>query len=94
MNDRRPFTITCVRRDPEHGHWTAHVTAQGGRTVTVDRAAGSWQAGSFLRGNRRDVHPEIAAALQRAVRRLEYRERNGTAPATRATRDPQLALAA
>lgn len=71
----REFTITCVRREPLEGFWTAHVTA-GGETVHVDRRYGSWHA---VRGTRRaEVLPHVAAALQQRVRRLERNEREAT----------------
>lgn len=77
MNDRRPFTITCVRRDPCHGHWTAHVTING-HVSHVDRRYGSWH---LTRGTTRaDLRPEIAAALQARVRPLEKAERRDTVP--------------
>ncbi len=77
-SERRPFTITCLHRDEEHGFWRARVT--NGVTIDVDRRAGSWQADvrsapgarSFTR---RDVLPDVAKALQERVRPLERAER-------------------
>jgi hypothetical protein len=76
----RPFTITLLRRHPEHGYWTAHVT--NGHTIEVDKRFGSWQAVVRDRPGSRKVHrefvlPHVAAALQAKVRVLEKRERNG-----------------
>lgn len=69
---RRAFTITCVRRDPDHGFWTAHVTANGD-TLCADRRHGSWQ---FVVGeSRREVLPFVALALQERVRPLERAEK-------------------
>ena len=76
--DRRPFTIICLRRDAEHGFWRARVT--NGVTIEVDRRYGSWQADvrsapgarSFTR---RDVLPDVAAALQARVRPTDDAER-------------------
>jgi hypothetical protein len=77
MSERRDFTITCVRRDPEHGFWRARVT--NGTTVDVDRRYGAWQgeiraapgSRSFVR---REVMPDVAKALQDRVRPLERAE--------------------
>ncbi len=87
--ERRPFTITCVRRDPDEGFWRARVT--NGVTIDVDRRYGSWQADvrdapgarSFTR---RDVLPDVARALQARVRPTddaERRERERAAEAAR-----------
>lgn len=78
MSARREFTITCVRRDPDHGFWRARVT--NGVTLDVDRRHGSWQsdvrdAPGSRSFHRRDVLPEVAAALQARVRPLEHAER-------------------
>lgn len=82
MSERRDFTITCVRRDPEHGFWRARVT--NGATYDVDRRYGSWQAEvraaprshTFVR---RDVMPAVARALQDRVRAAERAERTAVA---------------
>lgn len=79
MTDRRPFTITMVRRDPEHGFWRARVT--NGVTVDVDRRDGSWKAEVRTESGsrtfvRREVMPHVAAALQDRVRPLERAERD------------------
>lgn len=81
---RRPFTITCVRRDPDHGFWRARVTIDG-RTLDVDRRHGSWQANRRVRTGARtftrcDVLPAVAAALQLRVRPLERAERAAATP--------------
>lgn len=72
---RRPFTITQLRRDAVDGFWRARVTL-GGHAVDVDRAAGSWlanvrRAPGARTFDRRDVLPDVAAALQAKVRPLE-----------------------
>lgn len=71
MSDRRPFTITCVRRDPDRGYWTAHVVVDG-RVHHVDRRYGSWHV--VTRTARREVLPDVARALQDRVRPLERAE--------------------
>lgn len=76
---RRPFTITNVHRDPEHGFWRARVT--NGVTLDVDRRYGSWQADVRVKRGartftRQDVMPHVAAALQQRVRPLERAERS------------------
>jgi hypothetical protein len=89
MSDRRPFTITMVRRDPEHGFWRARVT--NGTTVDVDRRDGSWKAEvrtapgarTFVR---REVMPRVAAALQERVRPLERAERDAAKAAAEAAK--------
>lgn len=59
------MTITDLRRHPKLGYWMAHVT-DGYCSFDVDRRFGSWQvvipgeAGEY----RREVLPEVAAALQ------------------------------
>lgn len=69
---RRDFTITKVERSPD-GYWRANVT-MAGQTITVDRQFGSWQVPPMNGGHaRRDVLPDIAAALQARVRPLERR---------------------
>lgn len=80
-NGRREFTITKVERDPEHGFWTARVTVAGddgpsGKPIArkVDRKYGSWQC-TLPWGQRTEVLPHIAAALQAKVRRIERAER-------------------
>lgn len=74
MSDRRPFTITLLRRDPEHGFWRARVT--NGTTIDVDRRHGAWQGEYEIDGviERREVMPHVAAALQDRVRPLERAE--------------------
>lgn len=73
MSFRREFTITKLERSPE-GHWRANVTMTG-KTITVDRQFGSWQVPpSNGSTGRRDVLPDIAAALQARVRPLEKKE--------------------
>jgi hypothetical protein len=71
---RTTFRIMKLERAPE-GHWTARVVS-GGRSITADTRHGSWQADVERNGEkvRADVRPEIAAALQRQVRRSERRE--------------------
>lgn len=72
--DRRPFTITCVRRNGG-GFWTARVTADG-QTLDVDRAPGSWRVTPTEPGATwRELLPRVALALQKRVRPLETRER-------------------
>jgi hypothetical protein len=78
MSERRAFTITLVRRDPEDGFWRARVT--NGVTIDVDRRFGSWQCEVRERPRshtfvRRDVLPDVARALQERVRPLEHAER-------------------
>lgn len=78
---RRPFTITLVHRDPEHGFWCARVT--NGQGYDVDRSAGSWLADRRTRVGSRtftrcEVLPHVAAALQQRVRPLERAERQAT----------------
>jgi hypothetical protein len=65
--DRRPFTITQVRKDAD-GAWRARVTADG-VSIDVDRRCGSWLATVRVAPGRRtferrDVLPHVAAALQ------------------------------
>lgn len=74
MSDRRPFTITQVRRDDE-GVLRARVSTDG-VSVDVDRSCGSWLADvRVAKGHRtferREVLPHVAAALQAKVRRLD-----------------------
>ncbi len=82
--ERRPFTITCLSRDPERGFWMAHVTSDG-VTINVDRRYGSWHA--VIGNERRELLPHIAAALQEKVRptdNAERRERERAAEAAAA----------
>ena len=69
------MTITSLERHPELGYWTAHVT-DGHASFNVDRRYGSWQI--VIPGEdgeyRREVLPEVAAALQA---RLPEGERGG-----------------
>ena len=67
------FRITCLTND--EGFWQARVTVAGD-TIHVDRRYGSWHAilrdGPRRRSfHRADVHPALAAELQRRVRPLE-----------------------
>jgi hypothetical protein len=64
--------ITKLARDHTEGFWRARVSANG-TTINVDRRYGSWQA--QIGERRREVLPRVAAALQKQVRRREYRER-------------------
>lgn len=74
MSQRRGLTITCLQKHPEHGYWTAHITANG-VTLNVDRKHGSWliveQANGFER--RREVLPYVAEALQARLPMSERR---------------------
>lgn len=70
------FRITQLNRD--EGFWQARVTVAGD-TIQVDRRYGSWQAvlrdGPRRRSfHRADIHPALAAELQRRVRPLERRQ--------------------
>lgn len=73
MTERPDIRITVLHRHPEHGHWTANVTADG-TTRPVDCRWGSWQT-EDKEGNRYDVLPKIAEALQARVRPIERGER-------------------
>lgn len=68
--------ITKLQRHPDEGCWMANVSA-GGITLPVHRKYGSWQIELAKRGVpiRRDVKPEVAAALQEHVKRAEKREK-------------------
>lgn len=72
------LTITKLERNGD-GIWTARVSLNG-QTINVDRRYGSWQAlvPDERRGNkpvRREIRPEVAAALQDKVRPIEKKER-------------------
>jgi hypothetical protein len=64
----KEFRITKVQRHPEEGYWTARVGS-----VSFDRKYGSWQV--TVKDERREAMPQVAAALQDVVRRLERGER-------------------
>lgn len=68
-----PFVVTKLNRD--EGYWRARVTVNGD-TIQVDRRHGSWLAvlrdGPRRRSfHRAEVHPALAAELQRRVRPLD-----------------------
>jgi hypothetical protein len=71
--------ITKVERD-ERGFWTAHVTPEGGDTVTVDNRIGCWTipAEGHDHGSnkirRREILPEIARRLWKRVKAAERGE--------------------
>lgn len=71
--ERRPFTITCLRRHPEGGYWTAHVSTDG-FTFDVDRKTGSWRIWDPDRNMWREVLQHVAVELQTRVRRAERAE--------------------
>lgn len=90
------FRITQLRH--EAGYWQARVSVNGD-TLDVDRRCGSWQASvrdapRASTFHRRELHPEVAAALQVRVRPLEKREQKLAAdtpvpPAERKAHAPQ-----
>lgn len=68
--DLLAFHITDLHHD---GHWTATVRLHG-EAVSVDRSQGSWRITPAEDEPRwRHVLPEVAAELQRCVRREERR---------------------
>lgn len=73
MNERRPFTITQVRR--EDGVWRARLTING-TGYEVDRAFGSWrvtpedESAGYI-----DIPHDLAGALQEKVHPIENAER-------------------
>lgn len=71
--DRRPFTITQVRR--ADGIWRARVTVNG-NGFDVDRTYGSWRVTPAHEGDREQgVSMSLATALQEKVRPIENAER-------------------
>lgn len=70
---RRDFSITCFRRHPGEGYWTAHVTSDG-QTFDVDRRNGSWRLWDDVREMWREVLPHVAVALQQRAREAERKE--------------------
>ena len=61
VSDRRPFTITLLRRDPELGYWRARVTGADGVAIEVERRDGSWHGERRIRPGARTFRPRRRA---------------------------------